>query len=114
LREFLHFNKYYDKDLVKQIINPEVLLRGSSPTPGASDVGSTTKRNKKKQREFVFKTKSKRGMVLQQSQIKENNNNISSSFSNTEELERKIDSITKGLSRPYFNKILKKLIKTNI
>ncbi len=87
---------------------------GSSPTPGASDVGSTTKRNKNKQREFVFKTKSKRGMVLQQAQIKENNNNLSSSFSNTEELERKIDSITKGLSRPYFNKILKELIKTNL
>lgn len=35
-------------------INPELLLRGSSPTPGASDVGSTTKRNKNKHREFVF------------------------------------------------------------
>jgi len=68
-------------------------------------VGSTTKRNKNKHREFVLETKSKRGMVLQQSQIKEYNNNLSSSFSNTEELERKIDSITKGLSRPYFNKI---------
>jgi hypothetical protein len=42
------------------------------------------------------------------------NNNSLSSFSNTEELERKIDSITKGLSRPYFNKILKELIKTNL
>jgi hypothetical protein len=29
------------------------------------------------------------------------------------ELEGKIDSITKSLSRPYFNKILKNLIKTN-
>jgi hypothetical protein len=52
-------------------------------------VGSTTKRNKNKQREFVFNTKSNRGMVLQQSKIKENN---LFSSSNTEELERKIDS----------------------
>ncbi len=55
-------------------------------------------------------------MVLLKSQIKENNNkNLSSSFSNnTEELERKIDSITNGLSRPYFNKILKELVKKNL
>ena len=74
-------------------------LVGSSPTPGASDVGSTTKRNKNKQREFVLKTKSNRYMILQKSQIEENNNNnnlYSSSSSNTEEeLERKIDSIQK-------------------
>ena len=89
------------------------MLRGSSPTPGVSDVGSSTKTNKNKQREFVIETKSKRDMVLQQSQIKENNNNLSSS-SNIEELERKIDSITNGLSRPYFNKILKELAKENI
>jgi hypothetical protein len=37
-------------------------------------VGSTTKRNKNKQREFVFKTKSNRGMVLQKTQLEENNN----------------------------------------
>ena len=30
------------------------------------------------------------------------------------DLERQIDSITKSLSRPYFNKILKDLIMTNI
>jgi integrase len=91
---------------------------GSSPTPGASDVGSfnkNTKMNKNKQREFVLETKSKRDMVLQQSQIKENNNNdLSSSSSNDLELERKIDSITNGLSRPYFNKILKELAKKNL
>ncbi|MDQ3084614.1 MAG: hypothetical protein M3Q77_07345 [Thermoproteota archaeon] len=29
------------------------------------------------------------------------------------DLERKIDSITKTLSRPYFNKILKDLLKSN-
>ena len=40
-------------------------------------------------------------------------NNLFSS-SNTEELERKIDSITTGLSRPYFNKILKELVKKNL
>jgi hypothetical protein len=34
----------------ERVINPELLLRGSSPTLGASDVGSTTKRNKNKQR----------------------------------------------------------------
>ena len=43
-------------------------------------------------------------MVLQQSQIEENNNNnFSSSSNDIKELEKKIDSITKGLSRPYFN-----------
>ncbi|HEX7141291.1 MAG TPA: hypothetical protein VF222_02315 [Nitrososphaeraceae archaeon] len=47
-------------------------MQGSSPTPGASDVGSTTKRNKNKQREFVFETKSNRYMILQKSQIEEN------------------------------------------
>ena len=62
---------------LKLILNSKTYLmdKGSSPTPGASDVGSTTKRNKNKQREFVFETKSKRDMVLQKSQIKENNNN---------------------------------------
>ena len=38
--------------------------KGSSPTPGVSDVGSTTKRNKNKQREFVLKTKSNRQIIL--------------------------------------------------
>jgi integrase len=78
-------------------------------------VGSKAKRNKNKQTEFVFNTKSKRDMVLQKSQIEENNNNLFSSSTNTEEeLERKIDSITTGLSRPYFNKILKELVKKNL
>ena len=36
------------------------------------------------------------------------------SDSNILELERKIDSITNGLSRPYFNKILKELVKKNL
>jgi hypothetical protein len=83
-------------------------LVGSSPTPGASDVGSL-KKNKNKHTEFVFKTKSRMNMALQKSQIK---NNLSSS--NIEELERKIDSITNGLSRPYFNKILQELVKKNL
>ncbi|HET9805626.1 MAG TPA: hypothetical protein VFP49_01825, partial [Nitrososphaeraceae archaeon] len=73
----------------------------------------STKRNKNKQTEFVFETKSKRDMVLQKSQIK-NNNNLFSSSSNIKELERKIDSITTGLSRPYFNKILKELVKKHL
>ena len=92
---------------------PHLMDEGSSPYPGASDVGSTTKRNKNKQREFVFNTKSNRGMVLQQSKIDENNL-FSSSTNTEEELERKIDSITTGLSRPYFNKILKELVKKNL
>ena len=49
-------------------------------------------------------------MALQKSQIQ---NNLSSS-GNIEELERNIDSITNGLSRPYFNKILKELAKKNL
>ena len=54
-------------------------------------------------------------MILQKSQIKENNNNTNLfSSSNTEELERKINSITMGLSRPYFNKKLKELVKKNL
>lgn len=46
------------------------MLLGSSPTSGASDMGST-KRNKNKQTEFVLKTKSK-DMVRQHSQITNN------------------------------------------
>jgi hypothetical protein len=64
------------------------LLLGSSPTPGASDVGSSkksTKMNKNKQREFVSKTK--KDMVLQKSLIKDNNNNNLSSSNKIEELE---------------------------
>jgi hypothetical protein len=75
-------------------------------------VGSSIKTNKNKRTEFVFKTKSRMDMTLalEKSQIKEN---LSSSI-NIEELERKIDSITEGLSRPYFNKILKELAKKNL
>jgi hypothetical protein len=80
-------------------------LVGSSPTPGASDVGSTTKRNKNKQTEFVFNTKSKRDMVLQKSQIEENNTLYSSS-TNTEELVRKI--------RFYNNWTIKTVFQQNI
>ncbi len=50
---------------------------------------------------------------MQQSQIKEKNNNLFSSC-NIEGLERKIDTITNGLLRPYFNKILKELAKKNL
>ena len=50
-------------------------------------------------------------MTLQKSQIQ--NNHYSSSTDNhiEEELKRKIDSITKSLSKPYFNKILRVIKK---
>ena len=48
-------------------------------------------------------------LALQKSQIQENLYSV-----NIEELERKIDSITEGLSGPYFNKILKELAKKNL
>src|SRR5687768_929893 len=47
-------------------------------------------------------------MTLQNSQIR-----ISSS-NDIEQLERKIDSLTKSLSKPYFNKILKGLSKRSL
>jgi hypothetical protein len=72
-------------------------------------VGSK-KTNKNKQIEYFFRTKSKKDMALRKSQI---TNNLSSS-SSIEELERNIDSITNGLSRPYFNKIWKELAKKNL
>ena len=37
-----------------------------------------------------------------------------SSSNDIEQLERKIDSITKSLSKPYFNKILKEVIKKEL
>jgi len=74
-------------------------------------VSSSLKTNKDKRTEFVFKTKSRMNMALalQKSQIQENLFSV-----NIEELERKIDSITEGLSGPYFNKILKELAKKNL
>jgi hypothetical protein len=56
------------------ITNPELLLRGSSPTLGASDVGSI-RTIKNKLTEFVCKTKSSMNLALQKSQIQ---NNLSS------------------------------------
>ena len=47
-------------------------------------------------------------MTLQNSQIR------ISSTNDIEQLERKIDSLTKSLSKPYFNKILKQLLKKNL
>jgi hypothetical protein len=79
---------------------------GSNPTPRASNVGST-KTNKNKRTEIVFRTNNKKEMTLH-SQIR-----ISSS-NDIEQLERKIDSLTKSLSKPYFNKILKELLKKNL
>jgi hypothetical protein len=75
-------------------------LQGSSPTPGASDVGSKT-RIKDKQTQLLFRD-NKQDMTL-----KEQTKIHSSTDIELEELDRKIDSITKLLSRPYFNKILK-------
>lgn len=78
---------------------------GSSPTPGASSVGSA---------HIVIYFKSKHFLL-----------NSSNSITNTllidstrevndiSGLSRKIDSITKTLSRPYFNKILKDLLEVN-
>ena len=51
-------------------------------------------------------------MTLQDPQI--STKVVISDSSNHVELERKIDSITNGLSKPYFNKILKELIKKNL
>jgi hypothetical protein len=84
---------------------------GSNPTPRASNVGS-------KENNFYVKSKVisekkifyKREMTLQDPQISK------AVISNSKyiELERKIDSITNGLSKPYFNKILKELLKKNL
>jgi len=84
---------------------------GSSPTPGASDVGSKAnniyvKRKVISEKKVFYKNE----MTLQESQSPK----VVASDSKYVELERKIDSITNGLSRPYFNKILKELAKKNL
>ena len=86
-------------------------LVGSSPTPGASDVGSKAN-NIYVKRKVIPEKKVfyKKEMALQDSQTSK----IVSSDSKYVELERKVDSITNGLSRPYFNKILKELVKKNL
>ena len=66
-------------------------------------------RIKDKQIQFVFGYK-KEDMTLRESETKIH----FSSDTELEDLDRKIDSITKSLSRPYFNKILKELYKRNI
>ena len=80
------------------LINPELLLRGSSPTPGASDVGSKAKNIYLKSKVISEKIFYKKEMSLQESQSPK----VVASDSRYIELERKIDSITNGLSRPYF------------
>jgi hypothetical protein len=85
---------------------------GSNPTPRASNVGST-KRNKNKHQDHVLRITSKKDMTLQKSQI-QINHSFSADNNIEKELERKINSITKSLSKPYFNKILKKLSTTNL
>jgi hypothetical protein len=83
---------------------------GSNPTPRASNVGST-KTNKNKRTEIVFRN-NKKEMTLQKSHIQINHSSFSTN--DIEQLERKIDSLTKSLSKPYFNKILKELLKKNL
>src|SRR5829696_3528071 len=83
----------------------------TSPTPGASDVGSKAnniyvKRKVISEKKVFYKNE----MTLQESQSPK----VVASDSKYVELERKIDSITNGLSRPYFNKILKELAKKNL
>ena len=87
-------------------------LVGSSPTPGASDVGSKAN-NIYVKRKVIPEKKVfyKKEMILQDSQSPKV---VVASDSKYVELERKIDSITNGLSRPYFNKILKELVKKNL
>jgi hypothetical protein len=90
-------------------------LVGSSPTPGASDVGSNANniylKSKVIPKEKIFYKKKE--MTLQDPQIS-TKVVVASDSSKYVELERKIDSITNGLSRPYFNKILKELAKKNL
>jgi hypothetical protein len=87
-------------------------LVGSSPTPGASDVGSKAN-NIYVKRKVIPEKKVfyKKEMILQDSQSPKV---VVASDSKYVELERKIDSITNGLSRPDFNKILKELVKKNL
>ena len=59
---------------------------------------------------YVFRDHRKKDMTLIESEMKiQSYKDI-----RLEELDRKIDTITNGLSRPYFNKILKKLSKSNL
>lgn len=83
---------------------------GSSPTPGASDVGSKENNIYVKSKVIPKKVFYKKEMILQDSQTSK----IVASDNKYVELEIKIDSITNGLSRPYFNKILKELTKKNL
>ena len=86
----------------------------TSPTPGASDVGS--KANNIYVKSKVIPEKKvfykKKEMTLQESQSPKVV--VASDSTKYVELERQIDSITNGLSRPYFNKILKELVKKNL
>ena len=77
-------------------------LVGSSPTPGASDVGSKANNIYVKSKVIPEKIFYKKEMTLQDPQISK----VVISDSRYVELERKIDSITHGLSRPYLDHIL--------
>ena len=80
-------------------------LVGSNPTPRAPNGGSKGKNIYLKSKVISEKIFYKKEMTLQDPQISK----VVISDSRYVELERKIDSITHGLSRPYFNKILMRI-----
>ncbi|MDX1372692.1 MAG: hypothetical protein R3321_09495, partial [Nitrososphaeraceae archaeon] len=84
---------------------------GSNPTPRASNVGSIKEINKDFSEvipEEIFYKKEE--MTLQNLQKIQQEKGIGKSI----DLEQKIDSITRSLSKPYFNTSLKELSKSNI
>jgi len=85
---------------------------GSNPTPRASNGGSKGNNIYVKSQVISEKIFYKKEMTLQNSQI--STKVVASDSSNHVELERKIDSVTNGLSKPYFNKILKELLQKNL
>ena len=82
---------------------------GSSPTPGASNGGSKGNNIYVKSQVISEKIFYKKEMTLQNSQI--STKGVISDSSKYVELERKLDSITNGLSKPYFKKILRVIAK---
>jgi hypothetical protein len=82
---------------------------GSNPTPRASNGGSKENNIYVKSKVIPEKVFYKKEMTLQDPQISK----VVVLDSKYVELERKIDSITNGLSKPYFKKILKELLKKN-
>ena len=81
--------------------------KGSNPTPRAY-LGGLYKNNKNEEKEDSSKRKTdltyKPLLTSNQKEVERKETDL---------LERKIDSITKGCSKIYFNKILKKLVEKN-